>query len=69
MESIMGVQKVLQLFYTYSRLQLNSEKNEFFSSSISKTMVEQIQVVTGFKSGTLPVRYLGGAIGYKKIIS
>ena len=59
MESIVGVQKVLQLFYTYSGLQLNSEKSEFFSSGISRTMIEQIQAVTGLKSGTLSVRYLG----------
>ena len=38
--SIEGVQKVLQLFYTYSGLQLNSEKSEFFSSGINKPMVD-----------------------------
>ena len=30
MESIVGVQKVLRLFYTYSGLQFNSEKMSFF---------------------------------------
>ena len=31
LESVVGIQKVLELFYTYSGLKLNCEKNELFS--------------------------------------
>ena len=58
-ESIVGIQNVLKLFYTFSGLQLNNEKSEIFSSEINGAMMEEIQRVSGFKAGTLPVRYLG----------
>ena len=49
----------MNLFYTYSGLQLNSEKSEIFSSRIKRDLIEEIQRVTGFKVRTLPVKYLG----------
>ena len=36
LDSIVGIQNVLKLFYTYSRLQLNCEKSEFFNSVIMR---------------------------------
>ena len=36
LDSIVGIQNVLKLFYTYSRLQLNCEKSEFFNSLIMR---------------------------------
>ena len=58
-ESILGVQSVLKLFYHFSGLQLNNEKSEFFSSGIPREVRAEKQRTTGFKCGTLPVRYLG----------
>ena len=59
LESIVGIQNVLRFFYSYSRLQLNSDKSEIFSSEIKGDLIEEIKRVTGFKVGTLLVRYLG----------
>ena len=59
LESVIGVKKILCLFYAYSGLQLNCGKSELFHTGISRTMMEEIQYTTGFKLGKLPVRYLG----------
>ena len=59
LHSIVGIQNVLKIFYTYSGLQLNAAKSEFFSTGVSKELLEEIQLITGFKRGVLPVRYLG----------
>ena len=58
-DSIVGVQKILNLFYTYSGLQLNSSKSELFSTGIKAEDLMEIQQATGFQIGTLPVKYLG----------
>ena len=58
-DSIIGVQKILNIFYTYSGLQLNSSKSELFSTGIEVEDLMEIQQVTGFRLGTLPVKYLG----------
>ena len=58
LEYVVGVQKVLELFYTYSRQRLNYEKSELFSTSIHREELENIHQATGFKLGALPVRYL-----------
>ena len=55
----MGIQKVLQLFYFYSGLQINSAKSEMFYTGVSRDEIDRIKQATGFKLGTLPVRYLG----------
>ena len=36
LESITGVQKVLQLFYVFSSLQVNSAKSELFHTDVSR---------------------------------
>ena len=42
LESVMGIQKVLQLFYSYSGLQINSAKNEMFYTGVSKDEIDRI---------------------------
>ena len=59
MDSVVGVQNVLKLFYTFSGLQVNCAKCEIYSSGVNKENLEEIQSYTGFKLGMLPVRYLG----------
>ena len=59
LSSIVGIQKVLHIFYSYSRLQLNNAKSELFSTGVSRENMQKIHDLTGFKLGTLPVRYLG----------
>ena len=59
LESILGIQNIMKQFYLFSRLQLNNAKCELFSSGISRTSLGEIHELTGFKLGTLPVRYLG----------
>ena len=59
MEFIIGVKNVMDQFYLYSGLQLNSSKCELFSSGISEDKLIKIQQATGFKLGILLVRYLG----------
>ena len=58
-DSVVGIQKVLQLFYSFSGLQLNCAKTEMYSSGFKKEILEVIQQRTGFRIGHLPVRYLG----------
>ena len=58
LDSIIGIQRVMELFYTYSGLQLNSSKCELFSAGVNGARLLEIQQATGFKLGTLPIRYL-----------
>ena len=59
LKSVDGIQNVLKIFYSFSSLQFNSAKIELFSVGISRAVLEEIQQATGFKIGTLLVRYLG----------
>ena len=67
LHSIMGIQNILKLFYSYFGLQLNAAKSELFSSGIKRDLVDEIQRVTGFKHGVLPVRYLGVPLISKRL--
>ena len=58
-ESVIGIQNVLRLFYSYFGLQLNNSKSEFFFSGLTSEVLEGIRKEAGFKIGSLPVRYLG----------
>lgn len=49
-----------------SGMKLNASKSELFSSGISTEDLQQIKDVSGFKTGTLPVRYLGIPLLTKK---
>ena len=42
LDFIVGIQKVLELFYSYSGLRLNCEKNELFSTGIHREELECI---------------------------
>ena len=57
-DSMIDSQKVLQLFYTFSGLQLNYAKIEMYSTGIRRKILDKVQQKTGFKIGCLPVRYL-----------
>ena len=59
MDSIIGIQNVLKMFYSFSGLQINCAKCELFSSGVSREDLLAIQQRTGFQLGKLPVRYLG----------
>ncbi|XP_022714585.1 uncharacterized protein LOC111274234 [Durio zibethinus] len=67
MDSITGIQNILHLFYSYSGLQLNNAKSELFSSKIQRQELLEILQETGFKHGTLPVRYLSVALVTRKL--
>ena len=67
LESVVGIQKVLELFYTYSGLKLNCEKNELFSIGVQRQEIERIHQATGFKISKLPVRYLGVPLVTKRL--
>lgn len=47
LESVIGVQKVLDLFYLFSVLQINSSKCEIFSIGINRRELDQIHSQTG----------------------
>ena len=57
-DSMIDSQKVLQLFYTFSGLQLNYAKTEMYSTGIRRKILDKVQQKSGFKTGCLPVRYL-----------
>ena len=46
LSSIVGIQRVLQLFYTFSGLQLNNAKSELYSSGVSRENLLKIQQLT-----------------------
>ena len=69
MESIVRVQNILKLFYTYFGLKLNCEKSEIFCAGMRKELVEEIKQATGFKSGVLIVRYLGVKLVHAGLLS
>ena len=65
--SVEGIYKVIQVFYSYSGLQLNSFKSELFSTGVRREVLEEMQQLTGFKLGKLPVRYLGVPLVTRKL--
>ncbi|XP_039049215.1 uncharacterized protein LOC120190158 [Hibiscus syriacus] len=67
MDSIIGVQAVLDVFYTMSGLRLNASKCELFPVGISAQQCVSIRNITGFKLGSLPVRYLGVPLVSRKL--
>ena len=67
MKSIIGIQRVLNLFYTYSGLKLNSNKSELFYIGVSRQEMDLIQQATGFQLGQLLVRYLGVPLIIKRL--
>ncbi|XP_039070402.1 uncharacterized protein LOC120217278 [Hibiscus syriacus] len=66
-DSIIGVQFVLDIFYSMSSLRLNANKCEIFMASVSANQCVSIREVIGFKLGSLPVRYLGVPLVTRKL--
>lgn len=67
LQSVEGIIQILELFYQFSGLKINPAKCEFFSSGIDEQTIDSIQLVSGFKKGKLPVRYLGVPLLTKKL--
>ncbi|KAE8683567.1 hypothetical protein F3Y22_tig00111200pilonHSYRG00116 [Hibiscus syriacus] len=55
------------LFILYSGLKLNASKCEIFTTGISANNLDSIINYSGFKHGTLPVRYLGVPLVTRKL--
>ena len=58
MESVIGIQNVLEQYYRFFGLQINCSKSEIFSTGMTRDTLEMIHQETRFKLGSLPVRYL-----------
>ncbi|PKI53937.1 hypothetical protein CRG98_025639 [Punica granatum] len=58
-ESIIAILDVLNTFYHRSGLKLNPDKSEIFTGGINGDSISELMTCSGFKHGTLPVRYLG----------
>ncbi|PKI71887.1 hypothetical protein CRG98_007746 [Punica granatum] len=57
--SLLAILDVLSTFYNWSGLKLNPEKSEIFMGGINEEGIIDLVNCSGFKKGTLPVRYLG----------
>ncbi|XP_039051999.1 uncharacterized protein LOC120193611 [Hibiscus syriacus] len=67
-DSIIGVKSVLDAFYEISGLKLNASQCDLFSADIPISTLEDLSLITGFKIGRLPIRYLGIPLVIRKII-
>lgn len=68
--SIDSVQSVLQVLHEFelrSGLAVSYQKTSFFASGLSDPEIAAIQVSTGMKCGSLPVKYLGVPLCTKKL--
>ncbi|XP_039009969.1 uncharacterized protein LOC120138595 [Hibiscus syriacus] len=66
-DSVMGVQVVLDHFYSMSGLKLNASKCDMYAAGIPDEQLNIIKESTGFKLGSLSVRYLGVPLVTKKL--
>lgn len=66
-DSIEGVQNILNFFYNFSGLKINPSKCELYTSGISEGIIDEMQRITGFEKGNLPVRYLGVPLITRKL--
>lgn len=66
-ESVVGINCVLDKFYEFSGLKLNPAKSEVFSAGVRQTVLDDIRQITGFTLGKLPVRYLGVPLVTKRL--
>ncbi|XP_039066047.1 uncharacterized protein LOC120211619 [Hibiscus syriacus] len=67
MDSVLGVTSILEKFYHLSGLNLNALKIELYVCGINGGELEQIQAATGFRTGLLPIRYLGVPLVTRKL--
>ncbi|XP_039069137.1 uncharacterized protein LOC120215551 [Hibiscus syriacus] len=66
-DSVAGVLSVLHQFYKVYGLHLNPSKCEIFSAGISPREIENFKIISGFKTGCLPIRYLGIPLVTRKL--
>ncbi|KAL4279024.1 hypothetical protein GQ457_03G001590 [Hibiscus cannabinus] len=64
LDSLIGIQSVLTIFYECSSIKV---KCELFSLGMSGEVLNDVQRCTGFKVDLLPVRYLGISLVTKKL--
>ena len=69
LEPIVGIQNVLKLFYSFFELKLNCTNSELYSIGVNRDALQMIQQVTGFKIGSLPIRYLGVSLVTRRLIA
>ncbi|KAE8665579.1 hypothetical protein F3Y22_tig00112540pilonHSYRG00052 [Hibiscus syriacus] len=67
LDSVIGVQTILDSFYSMSGLKLNASKCEIFYAGISAEQCAAIKELTGFKLGNLPFHYLGVPLVTRKL--
>ncbi|XP_038991416.1 uncharacterized protein LOC120114654 [Hibiscus syriacus] len=65
--SVMGVQAVLDHFYSMSGLKLNASKCEMYVAGIPAEQSIVIKEIIGFNLGSLPFRYLGVPLVTRKL--
>lgn len=63
----MGIQTVLEDFHSFSRLSVGYRKSELYYFGVSKEVQDNLAAIVGLKSGTLPVRYMGVPLSFKKL--
>ena len=54
-----GIMQVLRDFQLCTILQANQAKSQAIYGGCTETLIEACQHITGFSTGTLPLRYLG----------
>lgn len=67
-----SVYTMLQSFQHFSEatgLEVNKHKIEVYTTGMKRDEVQRILDVSGFSSGTLPFKYLGVSICFKRISS
>ncbi|XP_038997432.1 uncharacterized protein LOC120122379 [Hibiscus syriacus] len=67
-DSVIGVQVILDHFYSMSGLKLNASKCQIYVTGIPAEQISFIREFTGFNLGTLPVRYLGVPLVTRKLV-
>ncbi|XP_039060369.1 uncharacterized protein LOC120204345 [Hibiscus syriacus] len=66
-ESVVGILSVLDQFHQISGLKLNSSKSELFAAGIPNGIMDKIKRISGFKIGSLHVKYLGIPLVSRKL--
>ncbi|XVF78836.1 hypothetical protein PTKIN_Ptkin14bG0169200 [Pterospermum kingtungense] len=67
-DSIVAIQRILEVFYYLSGLKFNAGKSELFLGGVNAGLAEQMIQVSGFREGRLPVRYLGVPLVTRKLM-
>jgi hypothetical protein len=67
LEKAINIMLILSFFEQLSRLKINFHKNEIFGFRRIKDEEEQYKQLLGCESGSLPFKYLGVPIYYRKL--